>query len=120
MQSNAPDVSTYLEQAPAERRAALAEIRRLCLERLHGFDECMEYGMPAYKRGGVVTVAFASQAQHISLYLLTKEVIDQYRDALPAGSTGKGCIRYRNVKKIDFSLVDKMLAAMAESHAKPC
>ena len=44
MQSKAKDVKTYIAEAPAERREALAKLRELCLKVLKGFDESMDYG----------------------------------------------------------------------------
>ena len=118
MQSNAPDVSTYLEQVPAERRDALNQLRRLCLELLPGLEESMEYGMPVYKRDGLAVLAFASQVQYIAFYIPT-ELASQYRHELPK-DTGKCCIRYRNAKKIDFDLVKRILASAAKSGAIGC
>jgi uncharacterized protein YdhG (YjbR/CyaY superfamily) len=66
MQSKAPDVATYIQEAPPERQASLNRLRQLCLDTLSGYEECMAYGMPSYKRGDTIEVAFASQKQHIS------------------------------------------------------
>ena len=41
MQSEAPTVDAYLAEVPADRRAALQEIRRLCKKLLIGFEESM-------------------------------------------------------------------------------
>lgn len=118
MQSQAPDVSTYLEQVPAERRDALNQLRRLCLELLPGFEESMEYGMPVYKRDGLAIVAFASQVQYIAFYI-PPELASHYRHELPK-DTGKCCIRYRNARKIDFDLVKRILEDAARFGAHGC
>ncbi len=39
MQSTAKDVTSYLEEVPAERKAALVQLRKLCLTALKGFEE---------------------------------------------------------------------------------
>ena len=39
MQSQAKDVTAYLEEVPAERRAALVQLRKQCLATLKGFEE---------------------------------------------------------------------------------
>jgi hypothetical protein len=51
-----------------------------------GYEECLEYGMPVYKKDGTVEIAFASQKQYISLYVLKKEVVDEFRSALAGRS----------------------------------
>lgn len=44
MQSTARDVTNYLEEVPAERKAALAQLRNLCFAALQGFEESLQYG----------------------------------------------------------------------------
>lgn len=120
MQSNARDVTAYLKQAPEERRAALDRLRRLCRSNLKGYDESMAYGMPCYSRKGIVEVAFASQRQYISLYILRKEVLDGHRERLKGLSLGKGCIRYSRPEKIDFDVVQAMLAETRTNNGPIC
>jgi uncharacterized protein YdhG (YjbR/CyaY superfamily) len=120
MQSSAPTVDAYLDEVPAERRAALAELRRLCLAHLQGFEEDMLYGMPGYSRNGVVEVGFASQKNNIALYILRKDVLDVHRAGFPPSVVGKGCIRYRNPEKIDFGMVEAMLIATREAAGPVC
>lgn len=52
MRSTAKNVTVYLDEVPAERRAALARLRELCCARLKGFEESMMYGGPCYSRNG--------------------------------------------------------------------
>ncbi len=80
MQSDAATVSEYLNQVPEDRSSALAQLRRLYQEHLTEFEESMQYGMPSYSRLGTVEVAFASQKNNISLYILRTDVLDKYRD----------------------------------------
>lgn len=120
MQSSAPDVASYLEELPDARRAALTRLRQLCLDTLVGYQEGMDYGMPGYKKNGVVEVAFASQKSYISLYLLKESVIDEHRGELAGLSLGKGCIRYSRPERIDFAVVEKLLVGMRDSDERPC
>lgn len=120
MQSKAQDVATYIAEAPPERQTALARLRALCLETLPGYEERMEYGMPGYARSGVVEVAFASQKQYISLYILKQEVLDAHRGELRGIDLGKGCIRYRKPEQIDFDVVEKLLVGTRESAGEVC
>ncbi len=121
MQSMAADVDRYLEEVPEKRKAALAQLRALCVETLVGYEESMEYRMPSYKRpGGEVEVAFASQASYISFYVLRKNVLDRFRDQLATANLGKGCIRYSTPAKIDFEVVRRLLAASAEAEGPIC
>lgn len=122
MQSAAKDVTTYLEEVPEERKAALSELRRLCLFVLKGFEESMMYGGPVYSRNGVAEVGFASQKHFIGLYILRTDVMNAHRDMLKIKgvSLGKGCIRYSKPEKIDFDVVKSMLDATVVSTGEVC
>jgi uncharacterized protein YdhG (YjbR/CyaY superfamily) len=120
MQSDAKTVSDYLKEVPEERAAALTHIRKLCREHLSDFEESMRYGMPSYSRDGTVEVAFASQKNNISLYILRTDVLNQYRRQIPTSAIGKGCIRYRNPNKIDFNMVEEMLVKTGDSTGEVC
>src|SRR5689334_10128914 len=107
MQSNAPDVATYLHHIPEHRVACLTALRQLCLDILVGYEEGMDYGMPCYKKNATIEVAFASQKNYIALYILKKAVLDAQRSKLQGLSVGKGCIRYSKPEKIDFIIVSQ-------------
>ena len=118
MISKATDVSAYIAELDGERRAPIMRLRTLCKQVLKGFEECMQYGMPCYRRNGTVEISFASQKQYIALYVLQKDVLDQFRSQLP--KAGKGCVRFTNAEKIDFAVVKQLLTKAAQSKAKPC
>jgi uncharacterized protein YdhG (YjbR/CyaY superfamily) len=120
MTSRAPDVETYIMEVPAGRRVAIEKLRSLCKQNLNGYQECIEYGMPGYKRNGVLEVSFASHKQYISLYVLKKDVVDEFRSALSAASIGKGCIRFTKPDKIDFDVLKRLLRRTAGSKSAPC
>lgn len=122
MQSKAENVTEYLKEVPAERQAALAQLRKVCLAALKGFKESMIYGMPSYSRNDAVEVAFASQKNFIALYILRTDVMKTHLDMLniKGVTVGKGCIRYPKAEKIDFNVVEKMLQATQESKGIVC
>src|SRR5215831_9242517 len=106
MISKASDVPTYIEEAPEDRHAVLKKLRSLCHKHLKGYEEAIEYGMPAYKRDGVVEISFASQKQYLALYVLRKDVLAEFRDSLGASSIGKGCVRFTKPDQIDFAVIE--------------
>jgi uncharacterized protein YdhG (YjbR/CyaY superfamily) len=122
MQSNAENVTDYLGEVPAERKASLAKLRNLCRTTLKGFEESMRYGGPCYSRDGEVEVGFASQKHFIALYILRTDVMNAHKDLLKGKgvSLGKGCIRYSKPEKIDFEVVERMLKATQESKGVIC
>ncbi|MFB7719557.1 iron chaperone [Nocardia sp. NPDC056100] len=120
VQSKASDADGYLAEVPEERKAALTELRRLCRQELVGFDEVMAYGMPTYERGGVAEIAFASQKQYISFYLMRSDVRDAFGEQLTRQDMGKGCLRFRKPETIDFALLRDLLEATAAGPGPIC
>lgn len=114
--SPAPDVDSYLNEVPAQRREVLSAIRQACQRELAGFTEVMTYGMPGYRRdGGEIEVAFASQKSYISLYILRTEVVAAHTDQLAGLDRGKGCIRFRRPAQVNLELVTSLLRATAQA-----
>ena len=122
MQSQAKTVPAYLKEVPAERRAALKQLRELCRVHLKGFKESMLYGGPCYSRNGEVEVGFMSQKHFIGLYILRTDVMKTHKHLLNVKgvSYGKGCIRYSKPERIDFNVVESMLRATEESQGRVC
>lgn len=122
MQSTAKNVTDYLDEVPAERKAALVQLRDLCRTSLKGFEESMLYGGPCYSRNGAVEVGFASQKHFIGLYFIRIDVLNAHRDLLKVKgvSLGKSCVRYSKPEKIAFKVVEMMLTATQESTGVIC
>ena len=114
MKSEATTVEEYLADVPEERRPALETLRTLCLEELAGYEERMQYGMPSYSRdGSAVEVAFASQKNYISLYVMRESVMRANTNLLDGLSVGKGCIRFKHPEQIDPTVVRPLLSGAA-------
>jgi uncharacterized protein YdhG (YjbR/CyaY superfamily) len=120
MQSTATNVVDYLAEVPTSRRETLTRLRDLCIKTLPGYEEVMEYGMPCYKKNGVVEVSFASQKNYLALYVLKKEVVDAFRAELSGAKIGKGCIRYAKPESLDFQVIKRLLEATRASKEAAC
>ena len=120
MISEATTVTAYLKEVPEKRLEALQHLRKLCVDTLTDYEESMSYKMPSYKKNGVVEVAFASQKQHICVYFLKHDVMLANQEGLKGLNHGKGCIRYGNPKKIDYSFIKKLLVETVASNSGIC
>jgi len=120
MKSEAKTVGDYLLEVPETRIQALNKLRQLCLKHLPKHEESMVYKMPSYKRDGQVEVAFASQKQHICVYILKHEVMLNNQEHLKGLNHGKGCIRFSNPDKIDYLLITDLLKQTIESDSQIC
>jgi uncharacterized protein YdhG (YjbR/CyaY superfamily) len=120
MKSEAKTVEDYLSQIPEKKVSALKKLRNLCLKHLPDHEESLVYKMPSYKRNDQVEVAFASQKQHICVYILKHDVMLHNKDRLMGLNHGKGCIRYSNPDKIDYQLITDLLKQTVESDSSIC
>jgi uncharacterized protein YdhG (YjbR/CyaY superfamily) len=120
MQSSTTSVGEYLDEVPAARRDSLSKLRDLCVKTLRGYEEVMEYGLPCYKKNGVVEVGFANQKNYIAVYVLKKGVVDAFRAELLSAKIGKGCIRFSKPEKLDFAILRKLLVATRISKEAAC
>jgi uncharacterized protein YdhG (YjbR/CyaY superfamily) len=87
---------------------------------LDSYEERMQWGMPTYLRDGKAEVAFANQKQYIALYIMKTGVHAKNADALAGLDCGKGCIRFRRIDAIDWTLVDALLVDTRMSDETPC
>jgi uncharacterized protein YdhG (YjbR/CyaY superfamily) len=120
VRSKAADVDEYLASLPDGRREALTRLRELCRAELPGYTEKMAYGMPAYSLAGAEAVAFASQKQYVSFYVLRTDVRQAFEERLAGHDMGKGCLRFRNPSQIDYELVRDLLRATAAEPGTIC
>lgn len=134
MQSKAKTVPEYLASLPADRRAAISEVRTFLLANLgKGFAESMAYGMIGYSvpldtypagyhcdpKQGLPFAALASQKNYMSLYLMAIYESDDdpdsawFRKAWAAAGKkldmGKCCIRFKSVDDLSFGVLKKVL-----------
>lgn len=129
MRSEATTVQEYLEALPAERRAALENVRAAILERLpEGLEEVMNWGMISYQvplsrypdtynGQPLMYAALASQKNHMAVYLSAIYADDEarerfeetYRATGKRYDVGKSCVRFR---RLDDLPVDVVAAAI--------
>jgi hypothetical protein len=90
------------------------------VRRVHGIRPTELQGLPSYKRDALLEISFANQKQYLALYVLKKDVVGEFRRALPAASIGKGCIRFTQPEKIDFAVLKQLLLRNAGLKSVPC
>lgn len=132
MQSKAPTVAKYLASLPADRRAAVEQVRAVILKNLgKGYAEGMTYGMIGYfvphsvyppgyhcdPRQPLPFAGLASQKQHMSMYLMCiysdakreAELRAAFAKAGKKLDMGKACIRFKRVEDLELAAIGKMI-----------
>lgn len=98
------NINEYIAQADKDKQALLKEVRKIVKAAAKDAQECIAYGMPAYKWKEKPLFYFASMKGHLGLYP-TSGPIQTCKDLLQKFSTSKGCVRIPYKEKLPKSLI---------------
>jgi len=104
MTSKATTISEYLKELPADRRAALSELRALIHRVAPKTVETMKYGLPSFGE----LCALASQKNYMALYVCESDIVKTHLAQLGKVSCGKGCIRFKRLADLNLSVVESI------------
>ncbi len=111
-------VDEYLAGVNDEQRVALEQLRRTIRATATGAEECISYGLAAFRLNGKPLVAFGAGANHCALYPMSGSIVAAHKHALRAYETSKGTIRFQPDQPLPAALVRKLIRArIAEHHA---
>jgi uncharacterized protein YdhG (YjbR/CyaY superfamily) len=102
---SAAEVDRYLAQLAEPKRATLQQLREAILRALPGAEECISYGMPAFRVDGKVVAGFAAFKNHLSYLPHSGSVLDELADQLTGYTMTKGSLHF----PIDHPLPDRLV-----------
>ena len=108
MQAKPRTIDEYLESLSHEKRAALEKLRRAIRSAAPKAEEYINYGVPAFRLGNRLLVAFGAAARHCSFYPGAYP-IEAHKDELKAYDTSKGTIRFPADSPLPATLVRKLV-----------
>ena len=109
-------IDEYLATLSNEKRAALEKLRRAIKAAAPKAEECISYGIPAFRFGGRLLVAFGAAAKHCAFYPGAFPV-KAHKDELKAYDTSKGTIRFRADSPLPATLVRKLVRTRIAEYA---
>ncbi len=111
-------IDEYLAPWSQEKRAALQKLRRAIKSAAPAAEECISYGIPAFRVNGKLLVAFGAAARHCAFYPGAYP-IRACRDDLEGFDTSKGTIRFDADRPLPAALVRKLVKARLAERATP-
>jgi uncharacterized protein YdhG (YjbR/CyaY superfamily) len=109
----------YLAALDGDQRAALEKLRQIIKAAAPQAEECISYGLAAFKLNGKPLVALGAAANHCAFYLMSGSTVEAHEDELNKYDTSKGTIRFPANKPLPASLVQKLVKArMAENSGR--
>ena len=111
------NVDQYLSALPAEKRASLEQLRADIRSAAPNAEECISYGVPAFKQDGGL-VSFGAAKNHCSFFVQSPAVLEGFAPDLGGYSKTKGTIHFKPGETLPGELVARIVAArLAENHA---
>lgn len=108
------DVATYFRALTPDKRAALQRLRKTIREAAPRAEECISYGMPAFRLNGLL-VAYAAFTNHCSLFPCGST--KAFARELARYDTSKGTIRFDPAKPLPVSFVRRIVRARVVENA---
>ena len=108
----------YLASVGEDQRAALEKLRKTIRRVVPKAEECISYGLAAFRLNGRPLIAFGATEHHCALYPMSSATVKAHQDELKPYDTSKGTIRFQADHPLPVALVRKLVQArMVESRA---
>ena len=109
-------IDEYLAGVSAEQRIVLEKLRETIHTVAPRAEECISYGIPAFRLNGRPLVFFGAWANHCSFYPGSSTTLKKFRGDLKGFQITKGTIRFSPDNPLPTTLEKKLIKArMAEN-----
>jgi uncharacterized protein YdhG (YjbR/CyaY superfamily) len=113
-------IDGYLARIPRDQRLLLTRLRRMIRRILPRAEECISYGMPAFRFGGQVVAGFAARRDGGgSYYPFSGSTLDALARELGAFSRTKSALHFSADRPLPATMVRKLLRARIAEISAP-
>lgn len=110
-------IDDYLSGLNVSQRSALEKLRKTILAAAPKAEECISYGLAAFRLNGRALVAFGGWADHCAFYPMSSGTVQSFQDQLKDFETAKGTIRFSPENPLPAALVKKIVKARIAENA---
>jgi uncharacterized protein YdhG (YjbR/CyaY superfamily) len=112
-------IDAYLAAVSRDRRQALLGLRRAIRRALPAAEECISYGMPAFRVPGGIVAGFAATKEGYSYYPFSGQTLSDLAGALDGRKRTKSALHFSAEELVPTALLRKLLEArLAEIRGK--
>ena len=104
-------IDEYLATVGDDERTTLEKLRKSIKAAAPKAEECISYGLAAFRLDGRPLVAFGATTNHCAFYPMSSFTVAAYKEELKAYDTSKGTIRFPAGKPLPAALVRKLVKA---------
>ena len=109
-------IDEYLARVSPDQRALLQKLRKTIRTVAPKVEECISYGIPAFRLNGRSLVFFGAWANHCSFYPGSSKTLKNFRHDLKDFRVTKGTIRFSPDKPLPTALVKRIVKARIAEH----
>jgi uncharacterized protein YdhG (YjbR/CyaY superfamily) len=111
-------IDGYLAAVSADQRGTLEQLRATIRAAAPKAEECISYGLAAFRLEGRMLVAFGATPNHCAFFPMSSLTVEAHKDALRDFDTSKGTIRFQPDKPLPTALVRKLVKARMAENAR--
>jgi uncharacterized protein YdhG (YjbR/CyaY superfamily) len=104
------EVDAYLEPLEEPKWATLRELRQTILGVIPDAEQCISYGMPAFRLRGKIVAGFAAFKNHLSYFPHSGSVIPALSHDVARYATSKGTLQFPIDTPLPHALVEELIA----------
>jgi uncharacterized protein YdhG (YjbR/CyaY superfamily) len=104
------EIDAYLEALEDPKRSTLTQLRDTIMAIVPDAEQCISYGMPAFRLRGKTVAGFAAFKNHLSYLPHSGSVIPQLGKELQGYSSTKGSLHFPVDRPLPRALVKHLLA----------
>jgi uncharacterized protein YdhG (YjbR/CyaY superfamily) len=105
----------YLAALRDDQRTALEQLRAAIREVAPDAEECISYGIPAFRQNGML-VGYGATSRHCAFYLMSAATVANHLEDLQGYDTSKGTLRFQPGKPLPTALVQKLVQARIQEN----
>jgi uncharacterized protein YdhG (YjbR/CyaY superfamily) len=104
-------IDEYLAAVKGEKRAALDQLRKTIRAIVPKAEECISYGIPAFRFEGNVVAGFTATAKGCSYFPFSGSTLRSLADELEGYDMTKGSLHFGPAEPLSMTLVRKLIKA---------
>ncbi len=113
------DIDSYLATVDEPKRTTLEELRRSILAVIPDAEQCISYGMPAFKVRGKTVAGFAAFKNHLSYLPHSGSVLEKLGGYLASYQSTKGSLHFAIDEPLPPGLVNKLVSTRMQELGLP-
>jgi uncharacterized protein YdhG (YjbR/CyaY superfamily) len=113
----ATTIDEYIAMRPAPTQVVLERVRVTIGKSVPDAEECISYGIPAFRFNGRILLYFAGWTEHYSIYPASDRMVTAFEGALDEYRVSKGTLRFPLEKPIPVKLIGRIAKFRAQELA---